>query len=345
MNRAAVIFALIFVLSVSAAPAQGTKPIRDNVGFCWNKHQMDRLINYLRKTEKAPAAPSNIIAAISPHDDYMYAARVYYPLYRVLRAKQVVIFGVTHSDVRHQIGDPHNILIMDNFENWPGLGRTVGISPLREYIKTHLDTSEFIVSNKAHALEHSIEALLPFLQYFNPNVKITPIMVTQMPYERMDAISDKLSAILADYVEENHLVPGKDIAFLISSDADHYGEDFDNSPYGENAKAHEEATANDRRIAHEDLDGILTSAKVRDLTVQLKNIVWCGKFSVPFGLLTSEKIISKLTGKKLDGKVLRYSDSYTESVLPISGTGMGTTAPASYKHWCGWLSAAYYLAP
>lgn len=345
MNRAASIFTLAFILTATAALAQGTKPIRDNVGFCWNKHQMDRLINYLRKTEKAPRAPSGIVAAISPHDDYMYAARVYYPLYRVLRAKQVVIFGVTHSDVRHQIGDPHNILIMDNFTDWPGLGHTVGISPLREYIKDHLDTSEFIVSSKAHALEHSIEALLPFLQYFNPKVRITPVMVTQMSFERMDKISDRLSTIIADYIKENHLVLGKDIAFLISSDADHYGEDFDNSPYGENAKAHAEATDNDRKIAHKDLDGILTSAKVRDLTAQMKDVLWCGKFSVPFGLLTSEKVINKLTGRELDGKVLRYSDSYTESVLPIKGTGMGTTAPASYKHWCGWLSAAYYLAP
>ncbi len=343
MNRAAVVFALTFFLTGGTLFSQGTKPVRDNVGFCWNAHQMKRLIDYLKKTEHSPAAASNIVAAISPHDDYLYAARVYYPLYRVLRAKQVVIFGVTHSDVRKQAGDPHNILILDNFKDWPGLGRTVGISPLREYIKAHLDTSDFIVSNKAHALEHSIEALVPFLQYFNPKVKITPIMVTQMSFDTMDKISEKLSGVIADYIKANHLIPGKDIAFLISSDADHYGEDFNNSPYGEDAKAHEEATANDRRIAHTDLDGTLTPAKVKDLTVQLKNIVWCGKFSVPFGLLTSEKIIKKLTGKHLGGKVLRYSDSYTESVLPIKGTGMGTTAPASYKHWCGWLSAAYYL--
>jgi hypothetical protein len=30
-------------------------------------------------------------------------------------------------------------------------------------------------------------------------------------------------------------------------------------------------------------------------------------------------------------------------VLPVKNTGMGTTAPATYRHWCGWLSAAYYV--
>jgi len=304
---------------------------------------MERLINYLRSIDKSLSVPPHIVAAISPHDDYLYAARVYYPLYRALRAKEIVIFGVTHGDVRPEIGDPHNILILDDFKYWYGPKHNIPISPLREFIKGRLDSSYYIVSNKAHALEHSIEALLPFLQYYNPDIKITPIMVTQMPFGRMDTISDQLSTIISDYIKQNHLVPGKDIAFLISSDADHYGRDFNNIPFGEDAKAHEEATANDRRIAHKDLDGTLTSEKVSDLTLEMKNTVWCGKFSVPFGLITTEKIIEKDTSKSLDGKVLRYSDSYTEGVIPLKNTGMGTTAPASYKHWCGWLSAAYYL--
>jgi len=344
MHRVAGALALAFVFTITTVPAaRDSKPIRDDVGFCWNMEQMKRLVEYLGQTEKAPAAPSNVVAAISPHDDYLYAAGVYYPLYRVLRAKQVVIFGVIHGVVRMEMGNPHDILILDDFADWPGLGHPVAVSPLREYIKAHLDKSDFIVSNKAQALEHSIEAELPFLQYYNPEVKITPIMVTEMPFARMDRISDELSAVISDYVKENHLVPGKDMAFLISSDADHYGEDFNNAPFGMDARAHEQATTNDRRIAHECLDGALTPEKVNELTVQLKNVLWCGKYAVPFGLLTSQKIVAKISGKRLEGMVLRYSDSYSASVLPLKDTGMGTTAPASYKHWCGWLSAAYYV--
>jgi AmmeMemoRadiSam system protein B len=342
MTRAVIILALSFLLPV-ASSAQGTKPIRDTVGFCWNARQMERLVDYLKSIETDPAAPPGIVAAISPHDDYLYAARVYDPLYQVLRAKQVVIFGVTHSDVRRAIGDPHDILILDNFRDWPGAGKNVAVSPLRDYIAAHLDKSDYVVDDTAQGLEHSIEALLPFLQYFNPEVKITPIMVTQMPFGRMDRVSDALSGIIADYIKANDLILGKDIAFLISSDADHYGEDFDNSPYGEDAHAHAEATANDRRIAGKDIAGVLSPEKVEDLVSEMNTTLWCGKYSVPFGLLTSEKIVAKVNGRQLIGRVLRYSDSYTESVLPLKGTGMGTTAPASYKHWCGWLSAAFYL--
>ena len=45
----------------------------------------------------------------------------------------------------------------------------------------------------------------------------------------------------------NKLEPGKDIFFLISNDANHYGEDFNNSPYGLDAKAHNLATENESK--------------------------------------------------------------------------------------------------
>jgi hypothetical protein len=84
---------------------------------------------------------------------------------------------------------------------------------------------------------------------------------------------------------------------------------------------------------------------MQNLIVEMDSVVWCGRYAIPFGLLTAEKIVQRLSGECLKGRVLSYSDSYTESVLPLKGTGMGTTAPASYKHWCGWLSAAYYIVP
>ncbi|MGC8596067.1 MAG: AmmeMemoRadiSam system protein B [Candidatus Kryptoniota bacterium] len=319
------------------------RPVRDNVGFCWNPLEMERLISYLKENNSISSPPRHMVAAISPHDDYLYAARVYYPLYRVFRAREVVIFGVTHSTVRSQIGDPHNIIILESYRKWHGLTHPVSISPLRDFIKARLDTSDYMVSNKAHALEHSIEALIPFLQYFNPDVKITPIMVTQMQFEKMDEISGKLSSIVSEYIKTNHLVPGKDIAFLISSDANHYGPDFNNNPFGVDLDAHTKATYQDKLIAQRDLEGKITPQKVKDFSGEMKNVVWCGKFSIPFGLLTVEKVVRDLNSDSLEGKLIAYSDSYTEGVIPLKNTGMGTTAPFSLKHWVGWLSAAYYI--
>ena len=71
--------------------------------------------------------------------------------------------------------------------------------------------------------------------------------------------------------------------------------------------------------------------------------LWCGKYSVPFGLLSIFHIAKELNLNILDGKVLGYSDSWKEKVLPVYGTHMGTTAPFSLKHWCGYVSAGFYV--
>ncbi|MFW6139951.1 MAG: AmmeMemoRadiSam system protein B [Acidobacteriota bacterium] len=88
-------------------------------------------------------------------------------------------------------------MILDKFEHWSGLKKPIFVSDLREYIKEHLSQTVFITNNRAHEFEHSIEAPLPFLQYFNPEVKMTPIMVTPMPFERMEKVSTKLAEVIA----------------------------------------------------------------------------------------------------------------------------------------------------
>ncbi|MDI6767683.1 MAG: AmmeMemoRadiSam system protein B [Bacteroidota bacterium] len=331
---------LIFIFNTNGN-AQHIRPIRDDIGYCWSGEQMKKLVKYLKSTETQVIEP-DVIGGISPHDDYLYAARVYYPLFKTIKAKEAVIFGVTHGTVRKEIGDPQNILLLDEFKEWRGPRKNIEISPLREFIKTRLDTSCFKVDNRAHELEHSIEGLLPFLQYFNPDIKITPIMVTAMPFERMEVVSEKLAGIIAKYIKENTLVLGKDIIFLISSDANHYGKDFNNIPFGEDSIAHWKATEQDRRIANDYLKDIVQPEKVKMFTDEMKNVVWCGKYSVPFGLLTADKVVERVINKKLKGKIARYSDTFTEGVLPIKGTELGTTAPFSLKHWCGFLSVAFY---
>jgi len=330
---------------------QEVRPVRDDIGFCWQLPQMKVLMNRLAAGERQDVSSSGLVAGISPHDDYLYAGRVYYPLFRNLRTKEAVIFGVTHGTVRKEIGDPQNILILDEYRSWSGLSREVAISPLREWLKKHLPQEDFAVSNQAHSLEHSIEALVPFLQYNNPDIKITPIMVTAMPFEKMETLSERLAAVLADYIRANNLQPGRDIFFLISADANHYGRDFNNIPFGEDEKAHKQGTEQDRRFAQAAFSGPLEDNKIRGLTQQLwgatymdyRNTYWCGKYDIPFGLLAISKTMGKISGRGLKGRVFRYSDTYSEGVLPLPKAGFGITAPYSLKHWVGFLSAGFYL--
>ncbi len=330
---------------------ENIRPIQDSIGFCWNADEMNNFVNYLSKhNPNIKEISKDLIAAISVHDDYLYAGNIYYPLYKNIKTKEVVIFGVTHGTVRKEMGAQSNILILDEFAKWHGTYNDVGISPLREIIKSKLPKEYFIVSNKAHSIEHSIEALIPFLQYYNRGIKITPIMVTQMPWERMEELSNRLSDIIVDYVKSNKLELRKDIFFLISNDANHYGVDFNNTPYGLDANAHKAATENDLKIIQKDLVNQITEDKILETAKDIwpdslkKDIpLWCGRYPIVFGLMTISKIVKSLDDYKIFGKLFKYSDTFTEKVLPVKTTGMGLTAVFSYKHWCGWFTEGIYL--
>jgi AmmeMemoRadiSam system protein B len=343
---------LMVILQTASLYAQSVRPIRDSVGFCWNPNEMAAFVKYLEAhAEQALPSPGNLVAAISVHDDYLYAGKVYYPLYRMIHAKEVVIFGVTHGSVTKELGPLSNVVILDEYERWRGLYQDVEISPLRSIIRNQLPPEYVLTSNRAHALEHSIEALIPFLQYYTRDVKITPIMVTRMPLARMQDLSQRLAEIFAAYITANHLEPGKDIVFLISNDANHYGPDFNNSPYGTDARAHSLATDNDRRIITTYLTGEIAQSKISGLTTEIwpdssskKAIpVWCGRYPVTLGLLTVTNLMSRLGSGTLHGSLLKYSDTFTEGVLPVKNTSMGLTAVFSYQHWCGWFTEGFFL--
>jgi AmmeMemoRadiSam system protein B len=344
-------FCLSLIVFAVMLAGQEVRPVRDDVGFCWQRPQMQRLMRLLASADGKNYPTRGMVAGISPHDDFLYAGKQYYPLFKNLRTKEAVIFGVTHAAPRKEINDPHGILILDEYRAWTGLSGEVGISPLREWIKDHLPKEDFMVSNQAHSLEHSIEALVPFLQYYNPGIKITPIMVTGMTFEKMDELSGHLAGVLAEYIHENKLQPGRDIFFLISADANHYGRDFNNIPFGEDENAHRQGTEQDQRIARDLVIGTLDKEKIRKLTQELwgdtyldyRNTYWCGKYSIPFGLMAISKTLRLVTGRNLSGKLLRYSDTYTDGVLPLKNAGIGITAPYSLKHWVGFFSAGFYL--
>ena len=195
--------AIIIFFNTEALFTQQIRPIRDNIGYSWQADRFDNFINWLKENcLNENFNNENLIAGISPHDDYLYAGKVYYPLFKIIKTKEAVIFGVTHGTVRKEIGDPKGVLIFDEYNKWKGPYSDVEISPLRDVIKQKLDRKHFIVSNTAQSLEHSIEGLIPFLQYYDWDIKITSIMVTATTFERMNSISTQLSDIISDYMKK-----------------------------------------------------------------------------------------------------------------------------------------------
>ena len=342
---------ILIALTTNVLP-QNVRPVRDNIGFCWNADEMDLFIEYLTNHyNETNFSAENLVAGIVPHDDFLYSGTVSFPLFKMIKTKEVVIFGVTHGTVRRAVKDPQNVLILDNFDKWTGAYGNIEISPLRELIKQNLNPNYYIVNDSAQILEHSIESLLPYLQHYNPGIKITSIMVTKTPFDKMEKMSDELTGIITKYISDNNLKLGEDIFFLFSNDCNHYSPDFNNSPYGTGAAGHKEATDNDRRIADECFNGTIDKTRITKFTEELwpelgkaeHPPLWCGRYPITLGLLTITKVVNQIAGKQLSGQVVKYSDTFTEMVLPVKGTSMGITAPFSLEHWVGFLSVGFYV--
>ncbi len=91
------------------------------------------------------------------------------------------------------------------------------------------------------------------------------------------------------------------------------------------------------------LSKTVTKSKIQDFTEKVwgEEIPWCGRYSIPFGLLTVQKTVKYVSGNKIVGVPMRYSDSYTLGVLPVFKAGIGTTAPFSLEHWVAYWSLVY----
>jgi AmmeMemoRadiSam system protein B len=348
------------ILALAALPAGllldvgdgSMRQVADHVGFSTRPEQIEKVIELSVAAEKNEltrtlerSAKVKPIAVLSPHDDHLYAGRVYvHAIPRVAGARTVVIFGVTHAKARGILADPVDRIIFDDFEAWDGPYGSVKVDDgLRSHLKEKVPAGYQITSREGHAAEHSIEAMIPFLQHENRDVRIVPIMVTEMSFEKMNQVSASLAKALKGYIEENDLILGEDIAFVISADTVHYGPDVQYSPFGLDEAAHEKARTQDMEIGKEYLTGTISKSKLKGFTQKLwgEKITWCGRYSVPFGLLAVQKTVLFVTGGKLAGVPLRYSDSYTLGVLPMTKAGIGTTAPFSLEHWVGYWAMAF----
>jgi hypothetical protein len=74
-------------------------------------------------------------------------------------------------------------------------------------------------------------------------------------------------------------------------------------------------------------------------------LTWCGRFSIPFGLLLLGETASALGLPAPTGTPISYSTSVGQPELPLREAGLGETAPANLYHFVGFPAAAYAIAP
>jgi AmmeMemoRadiSam system protein B len=332
----------------------------DPVGFATKDWQVDSVMARIQRLQgshiEAAWDRNNVQkydqwkVAICPHDDYSYAGWLYPAIIRNIRAPVVILIGVAHKAKQFGLEDR---LVFDSYPAWKAPYGPVKISALRENIMSNLPRSAYIVHDSLQQAEHSLEALVPFLQYYNRDVRIVPILVPYMSFNTMDGLAQSLAVALRKVIQQKNLAWGRDIAILISNDAVHYGdEDWGGqnyAPYGCDSNGYKQAVNHEYEIINNCLVGRITKEKMRmftGYTVQDTNYrtyrwPWCGRYSVPFGLLMADKLGDQLRTGPVTGMLIGYHTSLDQLPLPVSDIGMGTTAPANLHHWVGYVAVGY----
>jgi len=323
------------------------RTVVDSVGFAKYDWQMDsiiRRINYTSENENTWRV------VVTPHDDYAYVGDLYPKILNGIKAKTIILFGVAHKARNFNL---ENKIIFDSFDAWSAPYGNVKVSDIRDDIVFSLPDSLYTIHNEIHSVEHSLEALIPFLQYQNREIEIIPVLVPYMSYDKMQEISELIVKRLKQIMDKNGLSWGKDIALVITTDAVHYGdEDWGGknyAPYGTDSIGTLNARNHELEIIDSCLTGVVSEQKIRkfiNYTVQENDYreykwTWCGRYSVPFGLLTAYKLDAVTEKKGLSGTFIAYSTSIDNPALNVEDFNMGTTAPANNHHWVGYAAVAY----
>jgi len=335
------------------------KPV-DLVGFPARNTQMDSLMQRLQKIQGKKIVDSwkrtntdkftRWSVALCPHDDYAYAGWIYPVVLRNLQAETIILIGVAHGAKKFGIEDK---IIFDNHFAWIGPYGPAKVSYMREMIMNKLSPSLYVVNDSIHNEEHSLEAIIPCMQYFNEKIQIIPILVPAMSFKTMDGTALSLALAIQKVLEERTLSWGKNVAIIISSDAVHYGnkgwDDKNFAFYGADTNGYKKALAHEQEIINNCLVGPITKDKMKkftDYTVgdpdyKTYKWTWCGRYAVPFGLLTAAYLQQNLRLGDLKGSFLGYTTSIGQPPLPVSDLGLGTNAVANLHHWVGYAAVGF----
>ncbi len=286
-----------------------------------------------------PLPAPGVIGLVGPHDDYVYAARVDRQIYPLVTAKTVVIVGVFH---RYRRFGAHDQMIFDSYRAWRSPDGELAVSPLRDELVAALPKDEAVKDGVAHDSEHSVEAIAYFLKHARPDVEIVPILIPAASFARLSTMAAHLGGALAATMKRHKLALGRDVAVIISTDGTHYGSDFSYTPFGPGGvDAYARAMAQDKGLIERALVGPLAVDKAREFFAAVVNpekpdqyrMPWCGRFSVPFGLLFLAETARRLGLPAPRGVPLLLGVSVDTPELKVRDVGVGPTAPANLYHF------------
>ncbi len=319
----------------------------DTIGFAHYAWQMDSVMARLNRRSRSKPAGDPWKLAICPHDDYTYVGVLYPEVLQNIKADNIIIIGVAHKAAQSGLEDK---LIFGSHASWYGPYGNVPVSDARDFIFESLGPENAMISDTMHIIEHSLESMIPFLQYFNREITIVPILVPAMSPDRMNICGRALADAIKTFAGANNWEWGKDYSIVVTTDAVHYGNEEwggrDYAVYGCDDKGNAMARDHEHEIISGCLEGKVDPENIRlfsDYTLDENDYhdykwTWCGRYCVPVALYTAYYLNDS---NPLTGELSGYSTSITSEHIPVKDLGMGTTAIATDCHWVGYAALGY----
>ena len=349
------------VLGRVTVPAEGgLRGLVDTIGFPHTAKQMDFIAKYALKKEGKKFLENDrkygfsentpFLFGISPHDDYTLAARTAVHIERHIHARTVILIGNAHWSETFGIRDK---LIFGDFKYWRGPYGKVKISPLRNEILAALPKDDYVVNRMVIETEHSLEALVPFLQYFNRDVQIVPILIPFTHWQRINRLAEELAVTVAKLLKEKNLTLGKDVAVLVSSDGMHYGGHgwsyYNYHPFGDDAAGYQKAMAYDSTLVARFLTGKITLEKdhalydslIDEQDIAHYKVSWCGRFSVTFAVNFMTRLLKITENHEMTGYFLRHGSSLNDAWVPVRKLHMGITGDVNLHHFVTYFAVGF----
>jgi AmmeMemoRadiSam system protein B len=147
------------------------------------------------------------LAVVSPHAGYIYSGRVAGETFsRVHIPEDVIILGPNHH------GQGGAVALMDK-GTWQ---MPMGEVPINETLAAELCRVSRLVERDelAHRYEHSLEVQVPFLQFFQKDLTITPLVISHIPFDDCVAVGRDIAVAVRNYK--------KPVLIVASTDMTHY---------------------------------------------------------------------------------------------------------------------------
>ncbi len=213
----------------------------------------------LRQAKPAGEIPKALIA---PNAGYVYSGPIAATGYATVAPARETIKRVVLLGPAHRVGFAGLALSSAAFFATP-LGKVTVDPSARQELA---DFSKVVVLDQAHALEHSLEVHLPFLQVLLEAFTLVPLVVGDVAYETVAEVIERLWG-------------GPETLVVISSDLSHY-QDYDTARRLDAATSQAIEALSPTSIHHDHacgrtpINGLLTVARRRGMsarTLDLRN--------------------------------------------------------------------------